>query len=248
MYGGLVFLDRGNERLYYHGEESTVTFEGPRPISHSDDLLTAPRRCPLLLGSHDDEPQLFIRPIALLVHPVQAVDSLPHMRFGIVDVLVVLPILLRGLLLLLWFFLAVVVVRHVGRCHNQVFGVQGEPMGAHVLLVLFQQYRSAGDEAPGIVRSDGHGDVFARVIVGPILFPKIQFAVAERVLHVFAQDAVERRSQYAGSGGVEHIVSMREGRVGVRAEHVVIIDGRETVADVVDHELDRLGEEGVSRR
>ena len=76
--------------------------------------------------------------------------------------------------------------------------------------------------------------------------PDVDVANLEFGLHVAFQEVVNAGAKDAGSASEERIHGMRNGEDGVGTEHVIVIHGSETVANVVDDDFDGTREEGVA--
>jgi len=133
----------------------------------------------------------------------------------------------------------VVVIGHVSGGDDKMTVHPREAMRAHVVLVLLEDYRSARDEEARIVGAYGrHRRLLAT--------PDIDVANLEFGLHVAFQEVVNAGAKDAGSASEERIHGMRNGEDGVGTEHVIVIHGSKTVANVVDDDFDGAREEGVA--
>ena len=99
-----------------------------------------------------------------------------------------------------------------------------------------------------VVWTDRDAAVAAKLWVGllhllTLVLPYVDISNFEFMLHVTADNVVDSCTQNAWTACEQCIycVGYRENRVG--AEHIVIIDGSETIANVVDHNFNGASEE-----
>mmetsp|Transcript_30985 Transcript_30985/g.92856 ORF Transcript_30985/g.92856 Transcript_30985/m.92856 type:complete len:539 (+) Transcript_30985:607-2223(+) len=77
--------------------------------------------------------------------------------------------------------------------------------------------------------------------------PRIDVPGLEGRLGMTPQEGVDRHPQHARSGREENVERVGNAQLGIRTEHVIHVDGGETIPNVVHDRLDRLGQKGMSR-
>mmetsp|Transcript_21090 Transcript_21090/g.38129 ORF Transcript_21090/g.38129 Transcript_21090/m.38129 type:complete len:200 (-) Transcript_21090:2337-2936(-) len=152
----------------------------------------------------------------------------------------------------------IIIIGHVRSGNNEVTVRPREAMRAHVILVLFEDDGSAWDEEAWIIGADRHivvvsaitdtalGGIPRLLEQGPFTPPNIHIPNIKFRLHMPPQKIINTRAKDAWSTRKQGIDRVGHGEDGVGTEHIVVIDGGEAVANVVNDNFDGAGEEGVA--